>query len=53
MATKEQRINLYNKLVNFLYEIDHNVAAEDHCNSAKEEFVRAGYKFLHKVENII
>ena len=53
MATKEQRINLYNKLVNFIFEIDNNIAAEDHCHSAKQEFVNAGYKFLHKVEEIL
>ena len=53
MATKAQRIDFYNKLVTFLYEIDHSRTANDEWPSIKEEFIKAGYKFLHKVEETI
>lgn len=53
MATKEQKIRLYNKLSEFLYEIDNNIAANDHWRSLKQEFVKAGYKFLNTIGDSI
>ena len=53
MATKEQRIHFYNKLVTLLYEIDHSRTANEEWPSTKEEFIKAGYKLLHKVEETI
>jgi hypothetical protein len=53
MATKQQRINFYNKLTNLLYEIDHSKTANEEWPAIKSEFVKIGYKLLHKVAETI
>lgn len=54
--TREQKIKIYNKLVNFLFEVDcffSNTGARNEYRKEIDEFERAGVKLRQAIEKEI